>query len=376
MKTKYVLIFTFVFSLFYVSAQELALVRENGKFGFIDKSGAYVIEPQFDRAKSFSQQYAAVEKDKKWGFINTSGEWVIQPEYNKVKYFNSGYVLVLKDDNWQYIDAEGNKLETPLTDKYFDFNDGVALYRNQERIGLIGTDGKVIIEPSFDAVKKFRNGHAKVKRLEKWGMINKKGEVIIPTEYQELGNEFNVSGVEGRKGDTFGIISNGTFNVIDGADKVWGFKGNSTLTYARKGKKVGFVNNKGEWVIEPKFDRVKAFSKGLAPVANGKMWGYIDEKGEMVIPASFRDAEIFSDGLAPVKVKKWGFIDITGKLVIPMEYDISAGLAFIAGKQPKGFKNGLARVKSKKGWAFLNEKGEVLAGKWFQNAENFVNTNE
>ena len=73
-----------------VSAQELALVRDNGSFGYINKKGDLVIQPQFDKASSFSGKYAAAMKDKKWGVINTSGEWVIQPEYDRVKDFNSG----------------------------------------------------------------------------------------------------------------------------------------------------------------------------------------------------------------------------------------------------------------------------------------------
>ncbi len=108
-----------------------------------------------------------------------------------------------------------------------------------------------------------------------------------------------------------------------------------------------------------------------------KKWGYINEKGEVVIDYQFKDAELFSDeGLAPVKEKKWGFIDKSGKLVIPMDYDISAGFSFLKKNAQKGFNKGLARVKSKKGWAFLKTDGTVLGGKWYKNAENFVDTNK
>jgi hypothetical protein len=89
----------------------------------------------------------------------------------------------------------------------------------------------------------------------------------------------------------------------------------------------------------------------------------------------YADAEIFSEnGLAPVKEKKlWGFVDKTGKLVIPMEYDISSGL-FQSGTK-KGFQDGLARVKKDKQWGFIDNTGKVL-GKWHQNAEVFVDTSK
>ncbi len=358
---------------FTLCAQEFALVREDGKFGFIDKTGAYVIQPKFDKADSFSNGLAAAMENDFWGFINTKGEWAIKPEYDRVKMFNSGYALVLKDDQWRYIDTNGKKLETPSSEKYYDFEEGVALFRSGDKIGLLGTNGKLILEPTYDAIKKFRNGHAKVSKGELWGMIDTSGKVVIPVEYDEIGNTFKEAGVYGKKDGTFGIIHNGNFNPIDNATKVYNFHGDSKLTYASREKKAGFVNSKGEWVLEPTFDKARAFSNGLAPVAIGKKWGYINEKGEMVIEPQFRDAEVFSqNGLAPVKDKNWGFIDTTGKVIIPMEYGISGNFAFLKGAEEKGFVNGLARVKSKKGWGYFNEQGKLLADKWFQNAEPFV----
>ena len=40
-----------------------------GKRGFIDKTGHYVINPQFDGASSFSDGLAAVRIGDKWGYI-------------------------------------------------------------------------------------------------------------------------------------------------------------------------------------------------------------------------------------------------------------------------------------------------------------------
>ncbi|NNE78146.1 MAG: WG repeat-containing protein, partial [Pricia sp.] len=264
-----------VVNAFTALSQELAVVREDDKFGFIDKSGAYAIEPKFEKADSFSNGLAAANNGDQWGFINTSGEWAIQPEYERVKMFSSGYALVLKDDQWKYIDTSGKMLEVPSAEKYYDFEDGVALFRQNEKIGLLGTDGSIVLEPTYDGIKQFRNGHAKVNKGELWGMIDNKGKEVIPVEYEDIGNTYSPSGVYGKKNGTYGIIHNGSFNPISGAENVWNFFGDSGLTYAEKDKKIGFVNSKGEWVLEPKFDKARAFSHGLAPVADGKKWGYI-----------------------------------------------------------------------------------------------------
>ena len=371
MKTK-TLLFALLMTTATFFAQELALVREDGKFGYIDKTGKYKVEPKFEDAKSFSDGMAAAEQDDLWGFIDASGKWAIEPQYEKVKYFNSGYALVVKDDQWQYIDKKNQVLKIPTTtDKLYDFDYGVAIFRSGEKIGLLGPDGNLVLEPTYDVIKDIKNGHAKVKKGELWGMIDTKGNEIIPAEYEDIDNLWSSNGVYAEKDGVYGIVHNGKFNPIDGATKVWGFRKGAKLTYAEKDKKIGFVDSSGTWVITPQFDKARAFADGLAPVANGKTWGYINEKGEMVIEPQYRDAEIFSDGMAPVKNKDWGFIDTSGKLVIAMDYDITAGFAFLSGKNEKGFINGLARVKSKKGWGFLDKTGQLLADTWFEDAEPF-----
>ncbi|MGB6153093.1 MAG: WG repeat-containing protein [Pricia sp.] len=372
MKTKYIFTLSLMMGALTGFAQELALVRENGNFGYIDRSANFVIAPEFEDAKSFSDGLAAAEQDKLWGFIDASGKWAIEPKYDKVKYFNSGYALVLKDDQWQYIDKKGQPLDIPsTTEKLYDFEEGVAFFRNGEKIGLLGTDGKLVLAPTYDVIKDIKNGHAKVKKGELWGMIDTSGKEIIPTEYEDIGNMWSPNGVFGKKDGVYGIVHDGKFNPIDGATDVWPFHGDATLTYAERDKKIGFVDSTGKWVIAPQFDKARAFSNGLAPVAKGKMWGYINEQGEMVIEPQYRDAEVFSDGMAPVKDKDWGFIDTSGKLVIPMDYDITAGLAFLSGRNEKGFSDGLTRVKTKKGWGFLDKNGKLLGDTWFENAEPF-----
>ena len=57
-------------------------------------------------------------------------------------------------------------------------------------------------------------------------------------------------------------------------------------------------------------------------------------------------------------------------LVYAQEYNYFK--AFLAGNNQKGFIGDLARLKSKKGWGFFNEKGELLGNKWYENAEPFV----
>lgn len=96
------------------------------------------------------------------------------------------------------------------------------------------------------------------------------------------------------------------------------------------GKKYGFIDRTGNYLISPRFDGAGPFSEGLAVAKiegdfNGK-WGYIDKTGKYAIKPQFDAAGPFSEGLAAVNIGgdingKWGFIDKSGKFVIKPQYD-------------------------------------------------------
>lgn len=53
----------------------LASVRQNGKSGFIDKTGNIIIPIQYDDTMPFSENLAPVKKNGKWGFIDKKRQY-------------------------------------------------------------------------------------------------------------------------------------------------------------------------------------------------------------------------------------------------------------------------------------------------------------
>jgi hypothetical protein len=99
--------------------------------------------------------------------------------------------------------------------------------------------------------------------------------------------------------------------------------------------KWGFLNGKGQSVIDFQFQEAGPFSEGLARVNIANQWGYIDETGKLVIARQFEEAWSFAEGLAGIKLKnRYGFIDRTGKIVIEPQFiaarSFSEGLAPVA----------------------------------------------
>lgn len=60
----------------------LYAVKQNDKWGFIDKQGNVVVTPEYDMVTEFNEYgFAAIKKDDKWGSISAEGKVVIEPTY-------------------------------------------------------------------------------------------------------------------------------------------------------------------------------------------------------------------------------------------------------------------------------------------------------
>jgi len=90
----------------------LAWVKLNGLAGYIDHSGAFVIQPTFDDAYQFSQGLAAVRVGSNFGYIKPSGEYVIEPKFAFGEAFSEGLASVMQLNaeglpQYGYINAAG-----------------------------------------------------------------------------------------------------------------------------------------------------------------------------------------------------------------------------------------------------------------------------
>ena len=65
----------------------------------------------------------------------------------------------------------------------------------------------------------------------------------------------------------------------------------------------------------PKYRNVRSYSEGMAPVqARDGKWGFINDRQEWVIQPRYEDAKEFQSGKAAVKQNgKWGFINKRGE---------------------------------------------------------------
>ena len=63
-----------------------ALAKKNGKYGYINEKGEVVIDFIFEDANGFKYNLAAVKLNDKWGFIDLSGQFQIEPKFDRVEH--------------------------------------------------------------------------------------------------------------------------------------------------------------------------------------------------------------------------------------------------------------------------------------------------
>ena len=131
-----------------ISGEDINLTSqegENEKYGFIDKSGKFVIEPQFEFANDFCDGLARVQINEKFGFIDKSGKFVIEPKFDWIDFsLSKGLVRVKIDEKWGYIDKSGKFVIEPQFEFASKFSDGISRVENNGKEFKIDTNGNVV----------------------------------------------------------------------------------------------------------------------------------------------------------------------------------------------------------------------------------------
>jgi len=146
-------------------AEDAAYPFEVLREGFIDKSGKVVIPAdKFVSAGRFSEGLAWVRdaSTEKYGFIDKEGAYVIEPVYDGASTFREGLAYVEKDGKAGYIDKEGRVVIPfdllPIDNNYPEpgFYNGLAAARGQSgRLGYIDKSGDFVIEPVYHEANPF-----------------------------------------------------------------------------------------------------------------------------------------------------------------------------------------------------------------------------
>ncbi len=112
------------------AASDLYPIREKGLWGYMNRTGEVMIEPQWLFAEAFSDGWAIVESDNGSGLIDTSGIYAIQPsDCIRIEEYAHAYTVYDYElEGYGFFDKTSGFYQVPLAD--------------YEMIFLWGEDGK------------------------------------------------------------------------------------------------------------------------------------------------------------------------------------------------------------------------------------------
>jgi len=327
----------------------LAAVKKDGKWGFIDTTGNWVISPIFDRGypsylkhdcKYMTENYgvgyfqegkAHIESHRQWGYINRKGNWIIEPQFKKCLPFYEGVAAVVKNKKLGYIDTTGNWVIEPFLDysqiTYSDYkwksisenhncSEGIIACKINNKWGYKTIDGQDLTTFDYTFVSRFKNGIGIVFKNTFKGIINKDGKLILDCEWE---------------------------GISIGYKEKW--------IIAFDGVKYHLYDFKGKKNTENLFDKAKYFINGYASLKKDGQWGMLDQKGNTIISFQYDDMLHFMEGLIPVKkADKWGYIDLDGEVILRFIYDDADDFKYLH-----------AAVKKDGLYFYINKKGKQIS---------------
>lgn len=322
---------------------------ESGLYGYIDRTGNWVIEPSFDSANGFSQGLT---------IVLIAGE-------DSYKYIDrTGAVVIEGADNEGYL----NRLTKGAYTEPFSENFAAVYLDNglSQDMVYIDTKGKIVIDakyiPKFEGssyanefcfarATPFKGGFAAVQRSLNTPSLVSMG--IIEDTYIIGADGKPVASISGRYSvDTKGFDDNMLLRITE-KDKF------------ALGELYGLCDIKGKIVVPMVYESLQYCENGLYAAKKNGVWGFIDKHGNTVIDFLFEEVMPFTDKLAAVKIDdSWGFIDESGSFVINAEYNEVSSLEQRLGSHLYGaaFCDGVASVKKGEYWGLIDTTGKEITG--------------
>jgi hypothetical protein len=244
------------------------LINKNKKVGLINKEGTVLTDMIYDNILQSSEGFMVARKKPKYGYLDERGNEISKFIYRNARKFSEGLAAVNVGGKWGYIDTTGNMILNPEFIDAYDFGDGWAYVRQNHKYGFINSSGNMMLEFKSETPAKFTHGVAWVRVKNKFGLINKSGKWIIRPRYTSA----------------MPFDENGFYSIVG------------------KGRRVGIVDYTGKVIVPVKNDKIiKLSSDAMAIFSDNNKYGFLNEKCEKIVSPKYSAACNFHDGYALVE---------------------------------------------------------------------------
>ena len=263
-----------------ITSYNYFVLKQNEKFGVIDKNGNKIIEAKYDDVK--------IPNASKPVFICYEGE--------NTKVFNEKSKELYKE--YEYI--KPLRLKNVSSD--LQYEKSILQYSKDGKFGIISIDGKKITDAIYEEMDtlKYKEGELYVRLEGKYGIINPKGKVLVEPEY-----------------DT--IVADGYYEYLK--------DGYIVSKKTEEGYRYGYVSYEGELILDTKYNELSRIAEAgdnihvyLLCAQNGKYGVF--ENGKQIINNDYQSItyEPETQNFIVQKIKKYGIISLSGNMLLDVKY--------------------------------------------------------
>jgi WG containing repeat len=380
----------------------LARAVINGKVGFIDRTGNFVIEPILDYAREFrpgvgrtsakrdgivgvidkagswvfQTNYQQVDpafelrtdpksaivfgwnfkKDGRWGLLNLDGRVVLNADFDQtVSYCTNGRLEAYKNKERLYFKTDGSPLQPPdgrLVDASC-FGDPPYSLKVGDKFGLVDADSNPLTPVQFEAIAWALPDARNVKINGKWGRVGLDGRWLLEPRFDYLSNQADlfVASIDGKRGF---MQSDGTWLIEPKFDAAARRPDNETAFVTASGATGVLRLADQSWVVPPRPGVMCDINNAIMSQTDGTR-AMLSRTGETWIDIGAERIGISLDyGLVTfLKNRKWGLVDTAGQIIVGPQFD-----------EPAYFSpdlRGVAWAKRDSRWCAIDRRGQPVS---------------
>ncbi len=163
----------------------LAFDKENRSLLYRDSVLLQIRDDVVD-ISDFSEGRSRILVGSRYGFIDTSGAVVVQPIYDQAKNYHSGRAFTKKEDQYIWLDLNGKEIKDfnkIIFEEIGPFSEGFSLVKVFDEYGYIYPDSSFFVSPQFSEATPFFNQLASVSNSEQFGYVYTNGADDIVRQY-------------------------------------------------------------------------------------------------------------------------------------------------------------------------------------------------
>ena len=193
--------------------KELAAVKTESGWGFINRKGEFIVQPLHDRVSDWFGDRAYFELNKKMGMVDgSSGEQVFAADYDAIKKFSANLLFLKKSSSWLASDLHGVFVSDKVFKNIFRLNKELYAVQSDTGWGLINLKPSLVLVPTMDEIYKPVNDLIRIRFQGKYGYLNESGITQLKPVY-EMASDFRGDG-------SAMVVADGWLMQIDKTGKI------------------------------------------------------------------------------------------------------------------------------------------------------------